>query len=130
VNQFLIWCFAVVGALCIGWLLGEILFQYSLQNGVLRITLFGLVPLRRIELQEVREIRRIRLRDWIGFSGGSKNSYWYCERWGGYMLVFRGVAITFQNGKTILIAPRNRNTTVAMLEEAKGKIGSAVKSSA
>jgi hypothetical protein len=31
------------------------------------------------------------------------------------MLLFRGVAITFQNGKTILIDPRNRNTAVAML---------------
>jgi hypothetical protein len=126
VNQSFAWSFAVVGALGIGWLVGEILFQYSFQKGVLRISLFGFVPLRRIELHEVSEICTIRLSDWIPFNSGSKNNYWSCERWGGYMLLFRGVAITFQNGKTTLIAPRNRNTAVAILEKTKGKIGSAI----
>jgi hypothetical protein len=33
VSQFFAWSFAVVGALCIGWLVGEILFRYSFQKG-------------------------------------------------------------------------------------------------
>ncbi|MGH9675779.1 MAG: hypothetical protein ACRD36_01645, partial [Candidatus Acidiferrum sp.] len=89
-----------------GWLVGEALFQYSIRETILTIKLFGILPLCRMDLARVRDVSIVRLRDW------SKIQYWYCERWGGYMLLFRGVALVQEKGNTLLIAPRNREKTV------------------
>jgi len=112
---------AIIGVVTVCWAAGEALFQYSLGNGVLGIKLFGLLPLRTIKLQQVQHVSAIHLADWTPFSDSSKASYLWCERWGGYMLLFRGVAITLTGGKTILIAPRNRQKVIAAIEAQKSK---------
>lgn len=114
---------AIIGILTVCWVVGETLFQYSLRDGVLGIKLFGLLSLRKIELQHVQNVSAIHLPDWTPFSDSSKASYLWCERWGGYMLLFRGVAITLKCGKTILIAPRNRGKMIEAIEAQRSKVG-------
>jgi hypothetical protein len=89
---------------------GELVFRYILSDGLLSIKLFGHLSVRRIELKRVKEISTVRLSDWIPFSASARARYLWCERWGGWMLFFRGIAITLESGKTILIAPRHRET--------------------
>ena len=116
------WLFlTILGAIGIGWLVGETLFHYSLQDRVIKIKLFGVFPLRRIDLQQVEHISKIRLFDW--------SLYLWCERWGGYMLLFRGVAISLVGGKTVLIAPRNREKLIATIGAEKIMASDSAKSS-
>jgi hypothetical protein len=114
-NEPLGMAISVVGALGVGLLVGEALFQYSVRDGVLVIKLFGLLPLRRIDLQRVKDISIIRLGDWTPFSDSAKSRYLWCERWGGYMLLFRGIALTLESGKTVLIAPRKKKKVAALI---------------
>jgi len=112
---------AFVGSVAIGLVVGETLFQYSVRDNRLVIKLFGLLSVQRIDLQRVKEVSIIRIWDWTPFSDSSKARYLWCERWGGYMLLFRGVAITLDNGKTILIAPRKREKVVALIRAEMGR---------
>jgi hypothetical protein len=116
------WLFlTILGAIGIGWLVSETLFQYSHQDRVIKIKLFGVFPLRRIDLQQVEHISKIRLFDW--------SLYLWCERCGGYMLLFRGVAISLVGGETVLIAPRNREKLIATIGAEKIMVSDSAKSS-
>jgi hypothetical protein len=106
---------AIAAALLLGWLIGEFVLGYSVRDGMLSIKLFGLAPLRRIQLRDVNGVSAIRFSDWNPFS----TNYGWCERYGGLMLLFRGVAITLINGKTLLIAPRHRARFMAAITAAK-----------
>ena len=122
-SDLLGWSLAISGALGLGWLVGETAWQYSVREGELKFKLFGLLTIQRIKLDQVQEACAIRFIDWILPSADkSKASYLWCERWGGYMLLFRGVALTLSSGKTILIAPRNRDKFIAVIEAARAKI--------
>jgi hypothetical protein len=114
---------ALVAVLGIG-AQGETLFRYSLQDETLVIRLFGLLAIRRITLRRVRQVSPVHLRDWISFGDSSKTSYLWCEKWGGWMLFFRGVAITLEGGKTILVAPSERDNFVTLMQSEIGKLGS------
>jgi hypothetical protein len=116
-NDWMGMVIAFVGFVAIGLVVGETLFQYSVRDSRLVIKLFGVLP--------VKEVSIIRIWDWTPFSDSSKARYLWCERWGGYMLLFRGVAITLENGKTILIAPRKREKVVAFIRAEMGKVNGA-----
>jgi hypothetical protein len=121
-NESLVMVMVVLGFLGVGYLVGESLFQYSVLGKILVIKLFGLLPVRRIDLQRVKQATTIRLWDWTPFSGSSKASYLWCERWGGFMLLFRGVAIALEGGKTGLIAPRNRGKFIDLIQAEIGRL--------
>ena len=116
---------ALFCSVAIGLVVGETFLQYSVRDSRLVIKLFGLLPVRRIDFQRVKEVSIIRMRDWTPFSDSSKARYLWCERWGGYMPLFRGVAITLDDGKTILIAPRKREKVVAFIRAEMGRVNSA-----
>jgi len=122
----LILVMGLAGAIVIGFavcfLAVEILLWYSLQDRVLRIVLFGVLPVRRIDLQEVKDVKVIRFRDWSPF--GVTAHYLWAERWGGCLLFVRGVAITLLSGKTILIAPRHRDEIVETIQSQMRRVSS------
>ena len=105
---------AIVLAFAVCFLAVEVLVWYALQDRALRIKLFGVLPIRRIDLQQVKDVKAIRLRDWSPF--GATAHYLWAERWGGCMLFVRGIAITLKSGKTILFAPRNRDKVIAAIQ--------------
>jgi hypothetical protein len=112
---------ALFCSVAIGLAAGETFLQYSVRYSCLVIKLFGLLPVRRIDFQRVKEVSIIRMRDWTPCSNSSKARYLWCERWGGCMLLFRGVAITLDDGKIILIAPRKREKVVALIRAEMGR---------
>jgi len=98
---------------------GEAFFRYSVDDGSFKIRLFGLFDVRRIELRRVKSISPIALKDWL-----SKGAYLWCERWGGWALFFRGVALTLEGGKTILVAPKDRQRFVTLVGAEVGRLKS------
>ncbi len=84
------------------------ILRYSLQDGILRIRLFGSVTVRKIPLSEIEDAQVISWKEVIPGSRSFRPDFLFAERWGGYM-IGKGVGIKKHTGliRRVIISPED-----------------------
>ena len=82
--------------------------RYSLQDGILRIKLFGSITVLKIPLSEIDDAEVITWKDVIPGSRSFRPDFLFAERWGGYT-IGKGVGIKKHTGliRRVVISPED-----------------------
>lgn len=75
---------ALVGIMATYLYFFRYLIQYSVESGVLKIKLFGVVTVRRIRVSDIESASVVDWKQMIPFSGSFNSELLFSERWGGY----------------------------------------------
>ncbi len=76
----------------------QYIVQFRIVDKTLRIQLFGLITVRRINLREVEDVRVITLAQMFPFSKGFKAEYFFAEKWVSYHFSSRVVFVKKRKG--------------------------------
>jgi hypothetical protein len=98
------------------------LIQYSWENDVLRIKLFGVLTVRKFSISDIDGATLVDWKQMIPFTNSFNPRLLFSERWGGYR-IGRGIAIRKKAGmiRTVIISPKEPEKLVELINEAKAR---------